>query len=167
MPRPEAPVDPASLPAAPGSYVLELVLDREITLRPGKLGEIRLGPGRLRYYGSARGPGGVRSRVARHLAGRGKRHWHVDWLLARAPVREVTVELEASECDLVRRDLKTKRWAVAAKGFGSSDCRSCPAHLLARRWLAPRPTEVIGSSQRKQGKASGSSRSEESGTPGV
>ncbi len=126
----EVPVDPASLPTVPGSYVLELLLEEEIGIRPGKLGTIRLGPGRLRYYGSARGPGGVRSRVARHLGGKGKRHWHIDWLLARAPVRKAMVELEATECDLVRRDLESERWVVAAPGFGSSDCRSCPAHLL-------------------------------------
>ncbi|MCP3958884.1 MAG: GIY-YIG nuclease family protein [bacterium] len=124
------PVDPMSLPAGPGSYVLELSLDRQITLRPGKLGPVRLGPGLLRYYGSARGAGGVRSRVARHLRREGRHHWHVDWLLARAPAERVIVELEAGECELVRRDLESGRWAVAAAGFGSSDCRSCPAHLL-------------------------------------
>ena len=130
-----APVDPLSLPASPGSYVLEVALDREITLRPGKLGAVRLGPGRLRYYGSARGAGGVRSRVARHLRRGGRRHWHVDWLLARVSVGKVMVELEASECELVHRDLESGRWVVAAKGFGSSDCRLCPAHLLIE--LAP------------------------------
>ena len=125
-----APVDPLSLPAVAGSYVLELALDREVGLRPGKLGAIRLGPGRLRYYGSARGPGGVRARVARHLRRHGRRHWHVDWLLSLTPVRQAMVDLEATECDLVRRDLDSGRWLVAAAGFGSSDCRSCPAHLL-------------------------------------
>ena len=122
----------ASLPAEPGSYILELALDREITIHPGRLGEIRLGPGRLRYYGSARGPGGVRSRVARHLAGLGKRYWHLDWLLPRASVRKVMADLEATECDLVRRDLESRQWAAAAKRFGASDCRTCAAHLLAR-----------------------------------
>ncbi len=125
-------MNPESLPAEPGSYVLEIVLDREIVIRPGKLGEVRLGPGRLRYYGSARGPGGVRARVGRHLAGTGKRHWHIDWLLAGAPVEKVTADLDLTECDLVQRDLESRQWAVAAPGFGASDCRSCPAHLLAR-----------------------------------
>ncbi len=132
----EARVDPASLPAVPGSYLLELTLDQETELRPGKLGAIRFGPGRLRYYGSARGPGGVRGRVARHLRGGSRRHWHVDWLLERVPVRRVLVELEATECDLVRRDLESGRWTVAAAGFGSSDCRSCPAHLLIEEVFA-------------------------------
>lgn len=121
-----APIDPASLPTAGGSYVLELCLDRELVINPGRLGTIRLGRGRLRYYGSARGPGGVRARVARHLRDGGRRHWHVDWLLARAPVRKVRVDLEAGKCELVRRDLDTGRWAVAATGFGSSDLPDVP-----------------------------------------
>lgn len=125
-------MNPASLPAEPGSYILEIELDREITIAPGKLGEVRLGPGRLRYYGSARGPGGVRARVTRHLAGLGKRHWHLDWLLPHASVRKVVADLGATECDLARRDLESRQWAVAARGFGASDCRSCSAHLLAR-----------------------------------
>ncbi len=140
----EAPVDPTSLPALPGSYVLELSLDEEIELRPGKLGTIRLGPGRLRYYGSARGAGGVRSRVARHLRGTRRRHWHVDWLLQRAPVRRAMVELEATECELGRRDLESGRWAVAAPGFGSSDCRSCAAHLLIECLVKPLPRAAAG-----------------------
>ncbi len=139
-----APIDPVSLPISPGSYVLEISLLQEMTLRPGKLGPIRLGPGRLRYYGSARGPGGLRSRVARHLRGGGRRHWHVDWLLARAPVAKVIVELEATECELVRRDLESGRWAVAAPGFGSSDCRSCPAHLLIECLVKPLPRAAAG-----------------------
>ncbi len=134
----EAPIAAACLPAAAGTYTLELSLDEEITIRPGKLGSLRFGPGRLRYYGSARGPGGVRARVARHLRGSAKRHWHVDWLLARAQVAGVMVDLEASECDLVRRDLESGRWVVAAPGFGSSDCRTCPAHLT---WM-PRQSRV-------------------------
>ncbi len=139
----EAPIDPVSLPAVPGSYVLEFCLEEEIGIRPGKFGAIRLGPGRLRYYGSARGPGGVRARVARHLGGRGRRHWHVDWLLARTAVRRAMVELGATECDLVRRDLESGRWVVAATGFGSSDCRSCPAHLLAE--APPIRSSAVGS----------------------
>ena len=132
MARFEVPIDLSALPAKRGSYLLELALDRAITLRPGKLGEVRLGPGRLRYYGSARGPGGLRARLTRHLEGGRKRYWHIDWLLAEAPVRAVEVDLEASECDLVRRDLDSRRWASAAARFGAADCRSCPAHLLAR-----------------------------------
>jgi len=119
------------LPVEAGSYVLELRLDGEITITAGRLGEVRLGPGLLRYYGSARGPGGIRARVSRHLGLVPRRpRWHVDALTARAPVVQVLVSLEATEHELVAADL-AKGWRVVVQGFGSSDCRACPAHLLA------------------------------------
>lgn len=125
---------PGALPAAPGSYVLELRLEREVRIVAGRLGPLRLGPGRLRYYGSARGPGGLAARIGRHLRPEARRpRWHIDALTACAPVTRVRLELEASEHDLLRRDLGSGRWVVAASGFGSSDCRRCPAHLLAAR----------------------------------
>ena len=126
----EAPIDPRELPTDPGSYVLELDLREVVTLEPGRLGTVRLGPGRVRYYGSARGSGGLRARVGRHLRPPETQHWHVDALTARVAVERVMIALAESECDLVRRDLESGRFEVAAPGFGSSDCRSCPAHLL-------------------------------------
>jgi len=130
----QAPILVADLPDEPGAYVLEFALDRRIVVRAGRLGEVALGPGVLRYYGSARGPGGIRARVARHLRREGKRvHWHVDALRARADVARVLTEPGGDECRLVARDLASRSWEVAAPGFGSSDCRGCPSHLLARR----------------------------------
>jgi Uri superfamily endonuclease len=121
-----------ALPREGGVYVLELDLTEEITVRAGRLGLVRLGPGRLRYYGSARGPGGLKARVQRHLRVEGRRpHWHIDAVTAVVPVTRVMIAGGGSECDLVRRDLASGRWVVAAPGFGSSDCRRCPAHLLA------------------------------------
>ena len=126
------PVDPASLPAVAGSYVLEFHLGASIALRVGRLGTVLLGPGRIRYYGSARGPGGVRARVARHLRPAQRRqHWHVDALTRRVPVARVAFTTTWIECELLRDDLDSGRWQVPVTGFGSSDCRSCPAHLLA------------------------------------
>ncbi len=130
MHRLEAPVDLTELPAAPGCYVLEFELATALTIEAGKLGRVELGPGRVRYYGSARGPGGLRARVGRHLRAEKRPHWHIDALTARAPVTRVLITAEGSECDLVRRDLASGRWRVAQRGFGASDCRSCPAHLL-------------------------------------
>lgn len=129
----ETPVDPRKLPAAAGSYVLELDLRETVTLSPGRLGTVRLGPGRVRYYGSARGPGGLRARVGRHLRPPAKRHWHIDALTAKVPVARVMIDPARSECELLHRDLASGRFRVAATGFGSSDCRSCPAHLLIER----------------------------------
>ena len=128
----ETPFPVSSLPSHPGSYILELHLERALTVRAGKLGPISLGPGRVRYYGSARGPGGVRARVARHLRSKKRRsHWHIDALTLQIEVARVLVTHDLDECTLVQRDLGSGDWQVAAPGFGSSDCRTCAAHLLA------------------------------------
>lgn len=125
---------PEDLPAAAGAYVLEFRLPDTLDITVGSLGPVRLGPGRLRYYGSARGPGGLRARVLRHLEPAGRRdHWHVDELTRSVPVARLWIDLEADECELVDRDLASGDWHVAVEGFGSSDCRRCRAHLLACR----------------------------------
>lgn len=127
----EAPIDPEVLPAAPGAYLLELVSDHVIELDIGALGRVRLGPGRLVYAGSAFGPGGLRSRVRRHLQpARRRDRWHIDRLTRVVPVQRVTIYPEGNECAVVA-ELIAAGWQIPVPGFGSSDCRSCPAHLLA------------------------------------
>lgn len=139
----------AELPRARGAYVLELHLRRPRWLSVGSLGQVRVPAGRLRYYGSARGPGGLRGRVARHLrtAARprdARCHWHIDALLT-SEARLYALELVVGASDLqghapasadaehrlVARDLRAG-WVAAVPGFGASDCERCPAHLLAR-----------------------------------
>ena len=122
------------LPAESGAYVLEFRLGQPLELEVGRLGVRQLGAGTLRYYGSACGPGGLRSRVMRHLNPDGRRdHWHVDRLTRRVMPVRVWFEIGGDECRWVNRDLDSGRWVVAVPGFGSSDCRSCPAHLLVAR----------------------------------
>ena len=100
-------------------------------LEVGALGTVALPAGRHAYAGSARGPGGVRARLLRHLRGEGARHWHVDHLRAAARP-EAAWWLHGSarvEC----------RWAAALAGlpaaeraptgFGASDC-GCEGHLV-------------------------------------
>jgi histidyl-tRNA synthetase len=126
--------DVATLPAAPGAYVLEFHVPTSVDVRVGRLGAISLGPGRLRYYGNARGPGGLRARVLRHLEPGGRAsHWHIDELTRAVPVARFWIDLEGRECELVARDLDSGNWRIAVEGFGSSDCRRCRAHLLVFR----------------------------------
>jgi Uri superfamily endonuclease len=109
-------------------------LIRPIAIRAGRLGQVVVGPGVVRYYGNAHGPGGLRARVARHLAPDKRRdRWHVDALTRRLAVDRVLVDQAGDECQLVRRDLDSGEWLVAVAGFGSSDCRRCPSHLLVAR----------------------------------
>jgi Uri superfamily endonuclease len=123
--------DPAAVPRLPGAYILELHLERSIVVTVGRLGTFPLGPGRLRYYGSARGPGGLRARIGRHRRRLSRRdRWHIDALTRVSTVTGIWIDLDASECDLVRHDLETGGWRCAVAGFGSSDCSTCAAHLL-------------------------------------
>ena len=122
--------DPDTLPGAPGAYALEIRLKRPLKLAVAALGLPRLRPGRYVYLGSARGPGGIRARVGRHLKARKIKRWHVDHLTARASVAAVVSRAGSSECGLVRALMAAPGVAVPVAGFGSSDCRDCPAHLL-------------------------------------
>lgn len=119
------------LPAGPGAYVLILDIPRSVPLRINTLPRIHLPPGRYAYVGSAKGPGGIRARVRRHLRRRKKAHWHVDHLTAAGSVVEVLAHPDADECDIVDRLLRDPGTTIPVAGFGSSDCKRCTAHLVA------------------------------------
>lgn len=128
--------DPAAtvvaLPKAPGAYALLLRLDRPATLSI-KGNDRRLAPGLYVYAGSARGPGGIRARVARHLRRPKPTHWHIDRLTAVAESVGVVAWPSGDECSLVAGLAGLKAATdieIPAPGFGSSDCRTCPAHLM-------------------------------------
>ena len=119
----------ARLPDAGGAYALLVVLDRSVEL-PRRFGGARLGKGCYCYVGSAWGAGGIRGRCARHLRAPVTRHWHVDWLLAGAADRRIRAFPGRSECAVVRDLLGIGGASVAVPGFGNTDCRRCPSHLL-------------------------------------
>jgi len=118
------------LPAAPGAHVLLIRLDRPLARTIGRLGPVCLAAGLYGYCGSARGPGGIRARVRRHLRREKAIRWHVDHLTGAAAGIRAIAKPGGDECALARRLLALDRVAVPVAGFGSSDCRSCPAHLL-------------------------------------
>lgn len=124
---------PPELPPEPGTYALWLRVAKPCTVSVGRLGELEVTPDLAYVYvGSAFGPGGVAARLGRHLAGRGRRRWHVDHLRAVARPTEAWVAYD--------RERREHLWAavLAAQpsarlplpGFGASDC-TCPAHLVA------------------------------------
>ena len=87
-----------------------------------------LARGAYLYVGSAHGPGGLRARLGRHLAGAGRPHWHIDYLRATARPLGVLVR-----CDSRRQECAWSRWllhqgAAVVAGFGANDCR-CQGHL--------------------------------------
>ena len=118
------------LPAEPGAYLLLIELAAPLALEFPRLGAATLAPGRYAYGGSAYGPGGLRARIGRHLRRDKAQRWHVDRLTAAGRVAGVRAVPGGQECALVRGLLELPGASVPIPGFGSSDCRTCPAHLV-------------------------------------
>jgi Uri superfamily endonuclease len=116
---------------SPGSYVLVARLSQHTILPVGQLGVFRFEAGFYGYCGSARGPGGLEARLARHLCRRKRAHWHVDYLLQRAVVVEMwkARSTQRLECLFAQALTGLSGARVAVPGFGSSDC-NCDAHLV-------------------------------------
>jgi Uri superfamily endonuclease len=114
----------------PGAYVLLIRLEDEFEGQVGRLGDIALSAGEYLYFGSARGPGGMAARIKRHIRSDKKPHWHVDRLTLAGRVVEFLAVPNGHECELREKAMAHISLVVRVKGFGSSDCRRCPAHLL-------------------------------------
>ena len=122
----------ADMPDWPGAYALLIAVDRARPFgRGAKTGTVA--PGWHIYAGSAYGPGGVRARLKRHFDPEKRPHWHVDGLTVGAASLAALAFRNGNECALVAKLRAVSCFAVEAPGFGGSDCRRCPAHLLAWR----------------------------------
>ena len=118
----------AGLPSLPGRYVLLLAVEATTELETKRGRHFSLGSGTYAYVGSASGPGGLRARLGRHLAGAKRPHWHIDYLLAVARLLGATsISPSMSECQLASL-VASLPGAQPVSGFGCSDCR-CRAHL--------------------------------------
>lgn len=113
----------------PGTYILWLALAEKSLIEVGRLGRIALAPGCYAYVGSALG--GLASRLARHQRAAKRIHWHIDYLLQRAALREIWYHLgpERLECAWSQALARMADISPSAHGFGASDC-SCATHLF-------------------------------------
>jgi Uri superfamily endonuclease len=123
--------DTDSIAADPGAYLLAIDLPRKLVLEIAALSSPALAPGRYVYCGSAYGPGGPRARIARHLKKDKSPRWHVDRLTLAGHVSRIAVLRGGSECALMAGLRTLPGVSLPVAGFGSSDCRVCPAHLAA------------------------------------
>ncbi|MEM8743893.1 MAG: DUF123 domain-containing protein [Pseudomonadota bacterium] len=124
----------ADIPATAGAYTLILSVARNVALTRPQGCQPSLSAGWYVYAGSARGPGGIRARLARHLRRDKRVHWHIDQLTTHYDVAAWAVPLpDTTECDLVTSLVRTGQFEAPHPGFGSSDCRTCGAHLLMWR----------------------------------
>lgn len=130
-----------SLDRSRGSYLLLLRLEELSVLPVGSLGLCCFAQGWYIYVGSALGSGGVRGRLAHHLAPVRRPHWHIDALRTVAAVEEVwyqygTVTLEHLWAAALAQEPGAQ---IPVPRFGASDCR-CAAHLF---YFAQRPVADV------------------------
>jgi Uri superfamily endonuclease len=113
-----------------GSYSLVLHLPENKKLTVGKLGDFPFPAGYYLYFGSALNS--LEGRLRRHLARDKKQHWHIDCLTSVARIVQIwwAIDDKRLECSWTQRSLEKSKTSVPIPGFGSSDCRSCPAHLV-------------------------------------
>ncbi len=113
-----------------GSYLLLFRLEKEISLENEFKTEVFpkvLPPGYYVYTGSAMK--NLQKRVERHLRKRKKYHWHIDYLLSYANLKQVypVVDSKRLECELAKALSRIADLAVL--NFGSTDCY-CSSHLF-------------------------------------
>ena len=129
------------LPVSKGTYILILHLALPARLTIGKFGTFDFPGGWYAYVGSAFGSGGLRGRLKHHLAPVTKPHWHIDYLRAAAPVREVWyfADEKVDEHKWATALLSLPEATLPVARFGASDCK-CEAHLFC---FAEKPDLVI------------------------
>ncbi|MCB2102428.1 MAG: GIY-YIG nuclease family protein [Rhodobacterales bacterium] len=123
--------DAETLPAGPGAYALAIALYAPMRLVRPRGAAWDLEPGWYVYAGSARGPGGIRARVRRHLKAAKTPRWHVDRLTNAGGVALVLALPGGTECAVAEALLSRAGATQPAPGFGSSDCAACRSHLLS------------------------------------
>ncbi len=113
-----------------GVYQLWIQLTHDVRATVGRLGRFRFPVGLYVYTGRA--SRGLRARVRRHFGGAARRHWHIDYLLAKPQVAVVGVALASLDADeeCLMNQAVSLTGECVAPGFGASDCRAgCATHL--------------------------------------
>lgn len=109
-----------------GIYVLLIELPKDRAIKVGGLGKIFFPQGFYAYVGSAMN--GLNQRISRHLRKDKAIHWHVDYLLKKAQVKDVTVYKTEEQLECALAKLLTLEFN-SIPGFGASDCK-CESHLF-------------------------------------
>jgi Uri superfamily endonuclease len=122
------------LPAIPGTYAVSFKLPEAVNVTIGRLGRFDFQAGDYIYLGSARGPGGLRARLRRHMKSDKATHWHIDYLRPYLEIRAIGYIPgdDNLECTWSQSLANLPAARLPAPGFGASDClHGCPAHLIA------------------------------------
>ncbi len=118
-----------------GVYSLLIELPADTLIQIGKLGSINFPAGFYVYTGSALGSSAtsLKGRILRHLSGKKKNFWHIDYFLSNESSRVIGAVFaearENKEHDVVRALKKNAK--IVCEKFGASDCKKkCVSHLL-------------------------------------
>lgn len=129
---PDSATDPP-VPPLKGAYVLFLRLEAPLRAVIGSLGPLNLSSGVYAYVGSARGPGGLKARVSRHLRKAKSLRWHIDYVTssphARSEALVYAETLEEWETSISTELSSSQCFKPSVKGFGSTDKQS-ETHLF-------------------------------------
>lgn len=123
-----------------GTYAIWLRSNEKKVIEIGKFGQIQTIPGFYVYIGSAFGPGGIKTRVGRHLRQEKNLRWHIDYLRQHTAPIEVWIAYEKHlEHQWAEKINKHRETSIPLAGFGSSDCR-CPTHLFYSKEILDHPS---------------------------
>ena len=121
------------LDSSKGTYILILYLeqDKEIVVgRQRSSSSVLFRAGYYAYVGSAHGPGGLRSRINRHLIKDKKSVWHIDYLRKEASPVEVWVNVDEKKEERIWADaLVLMKRSHTVENFGNTDDRKARTHL--------------------------------------
>lgn len=115
-----------------GVYILEIYAPSSFSIGIKKYAGRIFKSGYYYYTGSAQK--NLKQRIERHLRKKKKKHWHIDHLTAykSAEIKRIFILLKKKkflECRISNQISKITGVAVAAGGFGNSDCDQCESHL--------------------------------------
>ena len=109
-------------PSAPGAYVLQVDIAENVLVTIAGRSPTELTAGRYLYFGYAKGPGGLRARLARHMRHGKSVHWHIDQLTERGIIIGSWIVPNGRQCELVAM---LGSLPMPIPGFGSSDGHRC------------------------------------------
>jgi Uri superfamily endonuclease len=109
-----------------GIYVMLIELERPHLILAGKKHRFDFQKGFYGYVGSALS--GLEKRLERHLSSRKRLHWHVDYLLRAAKIRNIICAETGMRKECMLAQTLSQRLPLIA-GFGCSDCH-CQSHLF-------------------------------------
>ena len=119
-----------ALDSKPGTYVLIFHCTSSQMVKVGKWGSLYLDSGFYLYVGSAFGPGGLKSRISRHIRIQKSMHWHIDYLREHMTLERVWYSYEKQKLEhFWAQHLSDMTEMHAISGFGCSDCQ-CNSHFF-------------------------------------